>query len=105
MVAPLNIALPPDAISTYCQKWQVAELALFGSVLREDFHANSDVDVLVTFRADARPTLFTLSEMTAELESIVGRKIDLVTRGSVEKSENYLLRDAVLQSAQVIYGA
>ncbi|MEL6310374.1 MAG: nucleotidyltransferase domain-containing protein, partial [Chloroflexota bacterium] len=83
----------------------VRELALFGSVLRDDFHNESDIDVLVTFQAEARPTLFTLSDMVDELETIVGRKVDIVTKGSVEQSENYLLKREVLRTARVIYAA
>lgn len=100
-----KIDLPMNAIRAYCEKWQVSEMALFGSSLRDDFNDNSDIDVLVTFKPEARPTLFTLTDMIFELEDIFGRKVDLVTRGSVEKSENHLLRQVVLQSAQVIYAA
>ncbi|MCA9890349.1 MAG: nucleotidyltransferase domain-containing protein, partial [Anaerolineae bacterium] len=60
----LALHIPQDAIITWCERWQVVEFALFGSVLREDFHQNSDVDILITFANDAQPTLFTLSEMS-----------------------------------------
>ncbi|MCB9460329.1 MAG: nucleotidyltransferase domain-containing protein [Anaerolineaceae bacterium] len=99
----LALHIPQDAIITWCERWQVVEFALFGSVLREDFHQNSDVDILITFANDAQPTLFTLSEMSDELEALLGRPVDLLTRKGVEQSENYLRKNAILDSAQVIY--
>ncbi|MCA9893206.1 MAG: nucleotidyltransferase domain-containing protein [Anaerolineae bacterium] len=99
----LALHIPQDAIIAWCERWQVVEFALFGSVLREDFHQNSDVDILITFANDAQPTLFTLSEMSDELEALLGRPVDLLTRKGVEQSENYLRKNAILDSAQVIY--
>ena len=88
----------------FCERWQIAELALFGSVLRDDFNAESDIDVLVSFEEEARHTLFDLGRMEAELREIFGRKIDLVSRRGIEVSRNYLRRNAILESAEVIYG-
>ena len=99
----LALHIPQDAIIAWCERWQVVEFALFGSVLRKDFHQNSDVDILITFANDAQPTLFTLSEMSDELEALLGRPVDLLTRKGVEQSENYLRKNAILDSAQVIY--
>lgn len=101
----ISIPLPMEAIRAFCQRWDVRELALFGSVLRRDFRPDSDIDVLVTFAPGGSPTLFELVEMADELEAILGRKVDLVTRGSVTSSPNYLLRREVLETAQVIYAA
>lgn len=97
--------IPQDDITAWCERWQVVEFALFGSVLRQDFDQDSDVDVLITFADDAQPTLFTLSEMGDELEAMLGRHVDLLTRKGVEQSENYLRKRAILDSAQVIYAA
>ena len=102
-IRTLPIALPMDAIRRYCQKWGVVELALFGSVLREDFTETSDIDVLVKFHENARRTLFDLVAMGDELETIFGRKVDLVTRNAVEHSANHLRRRSILNSAVVIY--
>ena len=93
------------AIEAFCDRWQVVELALFGSVLRADFGPDSDVDVLVGFGEGARHTLFDLDDMELELKEIFGRKVDLVSRRGIEASRNYLRRDSILKSAQVIYGA
>ena len=77
----------------------MTELALFGSVLRDDFGPDSDVDLLVAFAPGARPSLFDLVEMEAELAELVGRGVDLVTRRSVEESDNWIRRRAILDSA------
>ena len=98
-----HITLPMEAIRAYCRKWGVREFALFGSVLREDFRDQSDIDVLVQFDEEVRRTLFDLVTMTEELEAIFGRKVDLLTRKGVEDSPNYIRRKAILGSARVIY--
>ena len=100
-----NIVLPMNTIRAYCEKWGVVEFALFGSVLRDDFTDESDIDVLVQFRADAHCSLFDLVTMSEELEAIFGRKVDLLTRKGVEQSPNYIRRKSILTSAVVIYAA
>ena len=83
----------------------MTEFALFGSALRNDLGPESDVDVLVSFTPDARWTLFDMVGMQEELEEIFGRKVDLVTRRGIESSRNYLRRQAILSSAEVIHVA
>ncbi len=100
-----NIRLPMDAIRAYCQKWGISEFALFGSVLSADFDDQSDIDVLVQFHDGIRRTLFDLVRMTDELEAIFGRKVDVLTRKSVEESPNYIRRKEILNSTEVIYAA
>ncbi|MEM9244628.1 MAG: nucleotidyltransferase family protein [Cyanobacteria bacterium P01_F01_bin.153] len=90
-------------IPDFCRRWQVKELSLFGSVLRDDFRPDSDIDVMVKFHPDANPTFSTLDKMEAELKTIFHRDIDLVTRQGIETSRNYLRRNEILSSAQVIY--
>jgi predicted nucleotidyltransferase len=92
-------------IAEFCQKWRIAELALFGSAVRQDFGPASDVDVLVTFDPDSHPSLFDLVEMEEELKGIFGRDVDLVSRRGIETSRNYLRRSAILNSARVLYAA
>jgi predicted nucleotidyltransferase len=92
-------------IAAFCQRWQIVELALFGSILREDFHPQSDIDVLVTFADNAAPGLIYFAQMAQELETLFGRKVDAVTRRSVENSPNHIRRAAILNNAQVIYAA
>lgn len=100
-----RIDLPRDGIAAFCRRWQVTEFALFGSVLRDDFGPNSDVDVLVRFDPKARPSLLDLVDMQEELSGMFGRKVDLVTRDAVEESRNHLRRRDILESAQVVHEA
>jgi len=92
-----------EKITEFCHKWQVTEFALFGSVLREDFRPNSDIDVMVQFHPNAHPTFLTLEQMETELKTIFHRDVDLITRQGIENSRNYLRRHEILSSAQVIY--
>jgi uncharacterized protein len=100
-----GISLNREAVAAFCLKWGVSELALFGSVLRDDFRPESDVDVLVRFQEHARPTLFDMVRMQNELEGIFGRKVDLVSRRGLEKSRNHIRRNAILQNVEVIHGS
>ena len=89
-----------DKLAELCRKRQVSELALFGSVLRDDFGAESDVDVLVTFAPDAHPSLFDLVEMREDLKDIFGREVDLVEKAGLR---NPFRRRAILETAEVVY--
>jgi predicted nucleotidyltransferase len=105
MVVQDAVQLPAAPIADFCARWKIRELALFGSVLRNDFMAGSDVDVLVTFEASARVGLIALSQMERELGEIIGRNVDLVPRAAVESSSNSRRRQRILESAQVVYPA
>ena len=99
-----NIDLPMTAIERFCQKWKLTEFALFGSVLRDDFRpADSDVDVMVQYHPESVPSFYDLDCMEAELQTLFGREVDVITRPSVEHSRNYLRRREILSSAKVIY--
>lgn len=100
----MNTAIDIDRaqLSQYCRRWKIAEFALFGSVLRDDFRPDSDVDCLVTFAPKSVWTLFDLARMQSELEVLFGRKVHLVSRRGLEFSRNYLRRDAILSSAEVV---
>lgn len=100
-----HIAIPRNKIVEFCRKWQIREFALFGSVLRDDFRPDSDIDVLVTFREDAKHTLFDLVHMEKELKEIFGREVDIVSRRGIEASKNYIRRNAILSSAEAVYAA
>lgn len=97
--------LHPDKLADFCRRWQITELALFGSALRDDFHPESDVDMLVTFAVNAHWSLFDLVSMQEELQAMIGREVDLVERRAVEKSENYIRRRHILESAEPLYVA
>ena len=93
-----------EVVRAFCRRWHVAELALFGSVLRDDFNPGSDIDVLVEFEKGSTPGLRFVT-MANELSSMLGRRVDVLTRSSVEHSPNYIRRREILESADVIYAA
>ena len=96
-----QIRIPKDQIAEYCKRNRVRRLSLFGSVLREDFGPDSDVDVLVEFEPGTRIGLIRLSGLEIELSNIVGRKVDLNTPGFLSK----YFRDQILTEADVQYDA
>lgn len=100
-----QMVLPEDRIHEFCRTWKITELALFGSVLREDFRPDSDLDVMVSFAPDAHWSLMDLVEMQAELERAVGHRVDLVERSAIERSENYIRRRHILGSLEPVYVA
>jgi uncharacterized protein len=100
-----RIPLDQEKIAEFCQRWKITEFALFGSVLREDFHPESDVDVLVAFAPDADWSLFDHVDMEEELSAMLGRRVDVVNRKAIEQSENWIRRKAILNTAEPIYVA
>ena len=98
----VRIPLPLAALEALCRRWKVQELALFGSVLREDFSPKSDVDVLVKFEPEAIWSLWDLISMREELEGLLERKVDLVEKDAVR---NPFRRREILNTHQVVYAA
>jgi len=98
----IRITLPQKQIEEFCVKWEISEMALFGSVLSEKFRPESDIDVLVSFKDDARWGLFDFVEMIDELKAIFGREVDLVEKDPLR---NPFRRHAVLGCNEVIYAA
>ncbi|NJO76397.1 MAG: nucleotidyltransferase family protein [Leptolyngbyaceae cyanobacterium RM1_406_9] len=101
---PLNQRIPasPTQIADFCQRWHIIEFALFGSVLRNDFRPDSDIDVLVTFAADSRWSLFDWVDMRDELEALFGRKVDIADK---EGLKNPYRQHEILRTQQVIYAS
>jgi uncharacterized protein len=99
----MKLSLPYEQIAEFCRKWNVSEFALFGSVLRDDFRPDSDVDVLLTWAPDARISLFDYTPMKDELEAIFGRKVDLISKEGIQQSRNWIRKNEILGSARVIY--
>lgn len=99
----LNIT--DDQLAAFCRKWKIVRFWLFGSVLRDDFRPDSDIDAMVQFTEDAIWTLFDLSEMKFELQHLTGRDVDLLTRRGVESSENPYRRQSILESAKQVFAA
>ena len=101
----LTFTIPRAKLAAFCRRWNISELALFGSALRDDFRSDSDIDLLVSFAPGARLTLFDMARMQAELKEIFGRDVDLISKRGLENSRNYLRRKQILDSAQVIHVA
>ena len=99
----VQISIDKDRVREFCRKWKITEFALFGSVLRDDFRPDSDVDVLVTFAEDSHIGLRELVQMEDELKTIFGREVDLVMRQAVERSENYIRRRHILAHLEVVH--
>ena len=97
-----KIDIPKDEIVAFCQRNHIRRLALFGSVLRDDFTPESDVDVLVEFEPDQTLGLEFIT-MQDGLSDILGRQVDMYTFKGVESSRNWLLREEILSSAEVQY--
>ena len=103
VVSSLELGRPE--VAAFCRRWKVRELAVFGSALREDFRADSDVDLLVTFEPDANWGLLEQVTMENELAVLLRRRVDLVSRRAIERSTNWIRRQAILDSAEVVHVA
>ena len=97
-----TIDIPMDRLTAFCQVWSIAELSVFGSVLRDDFGPDSDVDVLVSFRPGAAMTFESFLDMRDELRGIFGREVDLVEKRLIT---NPFRRHEILTSKKVLYAA
>jgi predicted nucleotidyltransferase len=95
-----RIPIDQEALAAFCRKWHVAELSLFGSVLRDDFGPDSDVDVLVVFQGERTPGWHIVT-MEDELSRLLGRRVDLVCKPALYR----LLKDRILAEAEVQYVA
>ncbi len=98
-----QLDIPKDTLTDFCNRWHIAELALFGSILRDDFREDSDIDMLVTFKPEANWSLLDHCGMELEMEELLRRKVDMLTKRSVERSRNNIIRREILKTAQVIY--
>jgi predicted nucleotidyltransferase len=98
-----RLSIDEAVLDEYCRRWKIAKLALFGSALRDDFNAASDIDLLVTYKPDAAWSLLVGAEI--ELAEKLGRKVDLVSRRVIESSYNHSRRKMILESAVPVYVA
>jgi uncharacterized protein len=99
-----RLTITPNQLAVFCQRWNVTELALFGSIVRDDFRSDSDIDMLITLSPNHTWGL-EIIQMRDELADLCNRSIDLLTRQSIEQSRNALRRQEILASAEVIYVA
>jgi hypothetical protein len=97
-----NLDASPEAVAAYCRRWDIVELALFGSVVRDDFKPDSDVDVMVRFSPDARRSLWDLVRMHDDLTKLFGREVDIVEQGQI--TNPFRLR-SIERDLAVVYAA
>ena len=95
-----KIVVSKEKIAEFCERWEIVEFSLFGSVLRDDFNMQSDIDVLVVFSEKADIGLFDIAQMQIELEDLYGRPVDVIEKASLR---NPYRREEILKTAQVVY--
>ena len=99
-----NAIVSRQKLADLCENWQIVELACFGSVLRDDFRPDSDIDLLVTFADTPRITFFDLDEIERQFSALFqNRPVDVVTRPAIEHSHNPIRRHNILDNAQTLY--
>jgi len=98
-MSPKSIHIPQEEVATFCQAHRIRRLALFGSVLREDFGPGSDLDVLVEFESGATPSLLGMAELESELSELTSQRVDLRTSAEISK----YFRDEVVRTSEVQY--
>ena len=101
-MAQPQINIPMNKIRDFCLRWKIVEFALIGSVLRDDFRPDSDIDVLLSFEADAGWSLYDIVDMKDELKAMFGREIDLVEKEAIR---NPYRRRVMLTDKEVLYAA
>ncbi len=97
-----RVKVMPAQIADFCRRWSIIECALFGSVLRSDFHSDSDIDLLVTFSLERKFTLDDWLNIQEEANTLFKRKVDLVSKDHLR---NPYRRQEILKTCQVIYVA
>ena len=91
-----------EDITKFCQKWKIVEFGVFGSVLRDDFRSDSDIDVLITFDSHFHPKLSDRLEMQDQIEALFKRSVDLAQKNLLK---NPYSRAEILQSCRIIYAS
>ena len=94
---------PRELIAEFCQRWQIDELAVFGSMVSGEAGTGSDLDELVQFSADAQWSLLDHVQMQQELATLVGPSVDLVSKRALDRSSNWMRRESILESAEVVF--
>lgn len=97
-----HLLVSDNRIADFCQRWKIAEMSVFGSVVRKDFRPDSDIDVLVSFEAGAGWSLLDLMTIQEELAILLGRPVDLIEEAALR---NPYRRAAILRSKQIVYAA
>src|ERR1051326_6966959 len=100
-----EIPIPTERLDEFCRRWEIAELRVFGSALREDFRPDSELDLLVRFAPAADWSLLDHVAMEEELGAIIGRKVDLVSQRAIERSSNWIRRNAILEGSEPYFAS
>jgi len=102
---PSHVTIPEDHLRAFCHRWRIRELSIFGSALRDDFRADSDIDVMVEFEPGVRWRYYEMAEMRDQLQALVGRPVDLVEKRLVEAGPNPIRRRHILDHRETMYVA
>jgi predicted nucleotidyltransferase len=100
-----NIDIGEDEIEKICQRFLIKELAIFGSVLRDDFNESSDIDLLIEFKTDSGISFFDIIDLQDEFKKLFGRDVDIVSKNAVRRSRNYIRKNTILENHKVIYAS
>ena len=100
-----RIDLPMNAIADLCCRWHIVKMSLFGSVMRDDFRPDSDIDVLITFAPGTYWPWGGLFDIAQELSALLGRHVEVMTHRAVDESTNHIFRESVHASLETIYAA
>ena len=102
-----RLTITPEQLRDFCTRWQIAELAVFGSILRDDFRDRgddvSDIDLLYSLNQSSSHSLFDIMQMREELEKLCHRRIDLISKQGIKNSRNWLRRQEILNSEMILY--
>lgn len=104
-MTPADIGISADRLEQFCRRWKVSRLEVFGSAAEGRLRPDSDIDLLVTFHAEAEWTILDHYEMEEELSQMLGREVDLVSVRAVQENPNPILRQHILSSARLLYAA
>ena len=99
-MSKIHMDIDRSSIANFCKRWNIRRMTLFGSVLRDDFRPDSDVDVLVAFNSNLEWSLFDMVDMKSELEKIFRRDVDIVEDGTIR---NPIKRRCIYENLEVVY--
>ena len=105
LTSKIRVEIDTERLAVICKQYNVSQIWAFGSVLRDDFNAQSDIDILVEFLPDARITLYKFQQLREELEALFGRKVDLVDKKGIEERSNRLRKEGILGNTLLLYSA
>ena len=98
-----RLGIHPQKLADFCQKYQIIELCLFGSIIRDDFTPDSDIDIIVTFSPNTTMSLLQFIDLEYQFQNLLKRDVDLVEKAVIEKDFNWMRRQEILNNYKVIY--